>query len=97
METVEDCRLYVRDIVLLREYFVPSMKWLKDKVITLIPGIDNKVRGAELLVYNKNSEKTSKVRRPLQLIVPLEIDSLGSTIPPVSITQQEERLQKMLI
>ena len=73
------------------------MKWLKDKVITLIPGIDNKVRGAELLVYNKNSEKTSKVKRPLQLIVPLEIDSLGSTIPPVSITQQEERLRKMLI
>ena len=79
-ETVEDCRLYVRDIVLLREYFVPRMKWLKNKVITLIPGIDNKVHGAELLVYNKISEKTSKVKRPLQLIVPLEIDSLGSTI-----------------
>ena len=73
------------------------MKWLKGKVITLIPGIDIKVRGAELLVYNKNSEKTSKIKRPLQLIVPLEIDSLGSTNPPVSITQQEERLQKMLI
>ena len=39
-------------------------------------GIDNKVRGAELLVYYKISEKTSKIKRPLQLIVPLEIDSL---------------------
>ena len=76
---VEDCRLYVGDIVLLREEFVPRMKWRKRKVLKLIRGIDNKVRGAELLVYNKNSEKTSKIKRPLQLIVPLEIDSLGNT------------------
>ena len=34
----------------------------------LIRGIDNKVRGPELLVYNYNSEKTSKIKRPLQFI-----------------------------
>ena len=55
------------------------MKWRKGKVLKLIRGIDNKVRGAELLVYNKKSEKTSKIKRTLQLIVPLEIDSLGNT------------------
>ena len=78
-KTDEDCRLYVGDIVLLREEFVPRMKWRKGKVLKLICGIDNKVRGAELLVYNKNSEKTSKIKRPLQLIVPFEINSLGNT------------------
>ena len=57
------------------------MKWRKGKVMRLIRDFDNKVRGAELLVYrpNKNNEKTSKIKRPLQLIVPLEIDSLGNT------------------
>ena len=44
----------------------------------LICGIDHNVRGAELLGYNKNSEKTSKIK-PLQFIVPLEIDSLENT------------------
>ena len=69
----EDCRLCVGAIVLLREEFVPRMKWRKGKVMELIRGIDNKVRGDELLVCNKNSEKTSKIKRPLQLTVPLEI------------------------
>ena len=45
----------------------------------LILGIDNKVCGAELLVYNKNSEKTPKIKRPLQLIVPPETELLGNT------------------
>ena len=49
------------------------------KILKLIRGIDNKARSAELLVYNKSSEKTSKIKRPLQLIVPLAIDSLGNT------------------
>ena len=39
----------------------------------LIRGIDNKDHGDELLVCNKNNEKTSKIKRPLQLTVPLEI------------------------
>ena len=55
------------------------MKCRKGKFLKLIRGIDNKVRGAELLIYNKNSEKASKIKRPLRLIVPLEIDSLGNT------------------
>ena len=80
-KTDEDCRLCVGDIVLLREEFVPRMKWKwrKGKVMKLIRGIDNKVRGAELLVYNKNGEKTSKAKRALQLIIPLETDLLENT------------------
>ena len=78
-KTDEDCRLYVGDIVSLRGEFVPRMKWRKGEVLKLIRGIDNKARSAELLVYNKSSEKTSKIKRPLQLIVPLAIDSLENT------------------
>ena len=68
------------------------------KSLKLICGIDGKVRGAKLLVYNKNSEKTSKVKRHLQLIVPLEIviEVIVSN-PSVSIIGQEKRLQKMLV
>ena len=55
------------------------MKWRKGKVMKLIREINNKVSGAELLVYNKNSEKTSKIKLSLRLIVPLEIESLGNT------------------
>ena len=51
---------------------------VQGKSSELILGIDNKVRGAELLVYNKNSEKTPKIKQPLQLIVPPEIELLGN-------------------
>ena len=37
------------------------MKSHKGKVLKLIYGIDNKVWGAELVVYSKNSEKTYKM------------------------------------
>ena len=61
-KTDEDCRLYVGDIVLQREEFVPRMRWYKGKVLKLIRGIDKKVCGGELLVlvYNKNGEKLLK-------------------------------------
>ena len=77
-KTDGDCRLYVGCIVVLREDFVPRMKWRKRKVMKLIHGIDNKIRGAELLVYNKNNKKTSKIKRRLQLVVLLERESLGN-------------------
>ena len=47
------CRRYC----FIKSRFITGMK-----VTKLIRGMDNKVCGAELLVYNKNSEKTSKVK-----------------------------------
>lgn len=41
----------------------------------LIHEIDNKVRDIEILVYNKNSEKISKI----QSIIPIETDLQGKT------------------
>ena len=54
------------------------MKWCRGKVMYLIRRIDSKVLGVKVLVYNNNSNKAFKIKRPLQLTVPLEIDSLGN-------------------
>ena len=81
------------------------MKCCKGKFMKLICGIDNKVCGAELLVYNKTVKKTSKIKRPLQLIVPFEIDSLGNTErsrshcikPAIEYNRPRREAAKMLI
>lgn len=54
------------------------MKWFRAKIMKLIRGIDSKIRGAERLDYNKNSDKASKIKRRLQLIEPLDANSLGN-------------------
>ena len=54
------------------------MKWFRAKIMKLIRGIDSKIRGTELLDYNKNSDKASKIKRRLQLIVRLDANSLGN-------------------
>ena len=74
--TGDNCRVYVGDIVLIKENFVTRMKWRKAKVLNLIWGKGNKVRGAELLIYNRETGKTSTLRRPLQLIMPLETETV---------------------
>ena len=77
--TDENCRIYVGDIVLTKENFVTRMKWRKAKVLNLIRGKVNKVRGAELLIYNRETGKTSTLRRTLQLIMLLEIETVRDT------------------
>ena len=53
---------FMQEILLyLREDFAPRIKRRKDKIMELIRGIDDKVQGVELLVYNKNKEKSLKV------------------------------------
>ena len=67
------CRRYC-----FKRFFL-RIEWHKGKVMKLIREIDNKVRDVEILVYNKNSEKTSKIKRFLQSIIPIETDLLGNT------------------
>ena len=64
--------LKVNDIVLVKED-KPRIKWRKGKVTKLLYGNDNLVRGVELLITQKSKGKLLKIRRPLQMIVPLEI------------------------
>ena len=51
----------------------PRLSWQKGKVEKLIYGDDNLVRGADVCVYQDKLGKTIVIRRPLQLLVPLEV------------------------
>ena len=64
--------LKINDIVLLKKD-KPRIKWRKGKIIKLLYGSDNLVRGVELLITQKLKGKMEKIRRPLQMIVPLEL------------------------
>ena len=48
------------------------MKWRKGKIIELIRGNDDKVRGIKLNVYQTKLKKTVVINRPLHLIMPFE-------------------------
>ncbi|GFQ91698.1 DUF5641 domain-containing protein [Trichonephila clavata] len=61
----------VRDIVLLQEDIRPRPMWKKARVMNLHQGRDGKIRSCELSVNGRN------VTRPVQLVIPLEIDQGG--------------------
>ena len=63
----------VGDIVLIKENNIPRMKWRKGKIIKLIHGKDGLVRGVEICIYQRELNKTTTIKRPVQLIVPFEI------------------------
>ena len=52
------------------------LSWQKGKVEKLIYGDDNLVRGADVRVYQDIFGKTIVIRRPLQLLVPLEVKNI---------------------
>ena len=55
------------------------MTWQKGQVQMLIEGTDGLVRGAEIKVYQSAKDKiTTRLLRPLQLIVPLELHEFES-------------------
>ena len=70
------CVLEVNNIVLMKGDSAPCLSWRKGKVEKLVYGDDNLVRGADVRVYQDKLGKTIVVRRPLQLLVPLEVTNL---------------------
>ena len=48
------------------------MKWRKVKVVNVIIGRDNLIRGVELKVFQPKLNRTVTINRPLQLIIPFE-------------------------
>ena len=50
----------------------PRLSWQKGKVEKLIYGDDNLVRGSDVRVFQDKLGKTIVIRRPLQLLVPLQ-------------------------
>ena len=65
-------RLKFNDTVLLEED-QPRTKQQKGKIVKLIYGIENLVQHLELLTTQKLKRKIEKIRRPLQMIVPLQL------------------------
>ena len=68
--------LKVDDIVSVKGDSTPRLSWRKGKIEKLIYGDDNLVRGAYVRVYQDNLGKTIVTRRPLQLLVPLELTNM---------------------
>ncbi|GFQ88748.1 DUF5641 domain-containing protein [Trichonephila clavata] len=64
----------VGDIVLLQEDVRPRHMWKKARVMNLHQGRDGKIRFCELRVNGRN------VTRPVQLVIPLEIDQGGEDV-----------------
>lgn len=62
----------INDIVLLQEVNTPRLLWKMGRVLSIYPGRDNRVRACEVLLANGN-----KIRRPIQMLCPLEVQSSG--------------------
>ena len=65
--------LRIGDIVLLKEDHKPRLIWRKGKIEAFIVGKDNVIRGVKILAYQNKLQKTATLKRPLQLIIPLEV------------------------
>ena len=58
------------DIILNKEDLLAQMSWRKGKVINVIKGRDNLIKGVKLEVYQPNLNKSITINRPLQHTVP---------------------------
>ena len=65
------------DVVVVHDEALPRGLWRLARVQELITGQDGQVRGAVLRVISRNGELTI-LRRPLQLLYPLEVRDPGS-------------------
>ena len=72
-KTQNTCPLEENDVVLIHEPNLPRSRWRKGRINELIKGHDGKVRGVILKVVQPKTKKIGLIKRPLQLIVPLEI------------------------
>ena len=65
--------LGIGDNVLLEEENKPRLSWRKGKIEAFIVGKGKVTRGVKILVYQDKLQKTVTLKRPLQLIVTLEV------------------------
>ena len=65
----------VGDIVLLQEERMPRQMWKKARIDELIPGRDGQIRTVQLRPPDR-----TKISRPVQLVIPLEIDQGGEDV-----------------
>ena len=68
------CSLKVGNLVLIKEDIKPRLSWKRGVVDQLITGHDGAVCGTIIRAKSKNANKTTFIKRPLELIVSLEVD-----------------------
>ena len=79
----ELCKLLLGDVVLIKDDSFKRNAWKKGKVDQLIRGEDGNVRGAVLKV--NTSGRASYIRRPVQKLIPLEVQK--ERIDPTAVTE----------
>ena len=52
---------------------ISRLKWQKGKITSLIKSRDGLVCSVELAIYQKQRNKVNNIKRPVQLIAPMEI------------------------
>ena len=65
---------------MIKEEKIIRLKWQKGKITPLIKGKDGIARGVELAIYQKQWNKVNNIKRPGQLIVPMEITNTDDDI-----------------
>jgi len=65
----------VGDIVLLQEENMPRHMWKRAQIDELLQGRDGQIRTVSLRLPDR-----TKINRPVQLVIPLEIDQGGEVV-----------------
>ena len=81
-----DAPITIGDIVLVHSEDQPRAFWKVAKVEDIIKGRDGRIRGATVRLPVKGS-RSILLRRPLQLLYPLEVNSQASVNDPVNRTE----------
>lgn len=88
----------VGDLVLVHDEGHPRSHWKLGKIERILTSKDGQVRGAEVRVQGRRSKKPSLLRRPLQLLYPLEVSCATSeTSRPESVPEQSEQSARGLV
>ena len=70
----------IGDAALIKEEKISRLKWHKSKIKNLIKSKYGLVRGVELAIYQKEQNIVNNIKRPVQLIVPKEINNTDDDI-----------------
>ena len=82
----------VGDLVLVHDEGHPRSHWRLGKVERILTSKDGQSRGAEVRVQAKKSKRSSLLRRPLQLLYPLEVScAADETAQSEPVLEQREQ------
>ena len=82
-------------MVLVNKNNLPRMLRRKEGTVNVIRGVDKYIRGAEIKLRQRNSDKMLTLKRPLKYLVPFEIMDTENNgvlvdIPPLEICNTPE-------